>query len=135
MGATTSRRFIQAPDEYVHLSNQSTHPFRCRCRFEFCYICGTPWRRCRCELWDEDRLYRRAEVLAARAQPGPPPQEEVQRVAQYLRQRDTCDHEDDWDRLDGEHECENCLDVLSLFILICPHCGTRACVRCKYNRL
>ncbi|PLB52714.1 IBR domain protein [Aspergillus steynii IBT 23096] len=117
----------------VELKDGCNH-ITCRCRFEFCYICGTPWRRCRCELWDEERLVHRAQVLVGRDQPGPPPQAEVQRVARYLRQRESCDHEDDWTRLDGVYECEHCLEELPYFILLCPLCGIRACVRCKYNR-
>ncbi|KAI5066490.1 hypothetical protein GOP47_0019114, partial [Adiantum capillus-veneris] len=32
----------------------------CRCGYEFCYLCGEPWKNksqsCRCRLWDEDFL-------------------------------------------------------------------------------
>ncbi|MCJ1429816.1 hypothetical protein MMC29_007731 [Sticta canariensis] len=26
---------------------------RCRCGFEFCYLCGTHWRQCKCPLFPE----------------------------------------------------------------------------------
>jgi len=30
----------------------------CRCGAEFCYVCGTKWKECKCSLWDESKLYR-----------------------------------------------------------------------------
>lgn len=40
----------------------------CRCRAEFCYVCGEPWKTCRCEQWNEDRLYARAAQIFDRGQ-------------------------------------------------------------------
>ena len=33
---------------------------RCRCRAEFCYLCGKPWKTCDCKLWDEAQLVNNA---------------------------------------------------------------------------
>ncbi|KAF7117939.1 hypothetical protein CNMCM5793_007289 [Aspergillus hiratsukae] len=57
----------------------------CRCGAEFCYTCGTKWRQCRCELWDENRLVDRARYLVDRgrdpAQPAQPARpEQVQEM-------------------------------------------------------
>ncbi|KAJ7296795.1 hypothetical protein O6H91_Y098800 [Diphasiastrum complanatum] len=34
----------------------------CRCGYEFCYVCGAPWKNkeatCKCKLWDEHNLIR-----------------------------------------------------------------------------
>ncbi|KAL6820725.1 hypothetical protein V8C40DRAFT_251192 [Trichoderma camerunense] len=49
----------------------------CRCKAEFCYTCGKPWKTCGCELWSEDMLVSRnggvnraAAAPAQRAAPG-----------------------------------------------------------------
>ncbi|KAI1797699.1 hypothetical protein LXA43DRAFT_1088778 [Ganoderma leucocontextum] len=36
----------------------------CRCRFEFCYVCGAPWKICDCPQWHEERLRAAAEDAA-----------------------------------------------------------------------
>jgi len=48
---------------------------RCRCRFEFCYLCLAKWRTCKCELWDERNLVERPApaVAAAAGVPVQPP--------------------------------------------------------------
>ncbi|KAF6809185.1 IBR finger domain-containing protein [Colletotrichum sojae] len=32
----------------------------CRCRAEFCYLCGRKWKSCTCARWEEARLYARS---------------------------------------------------------------------------
>ncbi|KAM5538216.1 hypothetical protein V8D89_008103 [Ganoderma adspersum] len=36
----------------------------CRCRFEFCYVCGALWKTCGCPLWHQERLRAAAEDAA-----------------------------------------------------------------------
>ncbi|KAG6002304.1 hypothetical protein E4U21_003255 [Claviceps maximensis] len=33
----------------------------CRCKAEFCYICGVAWKNCNCERWDEARIIHQEE--------------------------------------------------------------------------
>ncbi|KAL8838195.1 MAG: hypothetical protein Q9170_002238 [Blastenia crenularia] len=35
----------------------------CICKAEFCYACGSPWKTCRCDNFDEDRLLNRDEAV------------------------------------------------------------------------
>lgn len=46
------RRMIELAEGCFHMT--------CRCGYEFCYLCGEPWKNkrqsCRCRLWDEDFL-------------------------------------------------------------------------------
>lgn len=46
------KRMIELAEGCYHMT--------CRCGYEFCYLCGEPWRNkrqsCRCRLWDEDFL-------------------------------------------------------------------------------
>ena len=32
---------------------------RCRCGYQFCYLCGGKWKTCTCENWQERRLLER----------------------------------------------------------------------------
>ncbi len=45
---------------------QGCYHMTCRCRAEFCYICSTPWKNCKCVQWDEVRLFQEARVRTAR---------------------------------------------------------------------
>lgn len=117
---------------------------RCRCRAEFCYVCGARWKTCTCAQWDEHRLIDRAQVVVDRdPQPflgGPAAAEqhraaELRAVVDQLRDRHECLHRGQWRRIGGRHQCEECFHTLPDFILECPRCRIRACVRCKRNRL
>ncbi|KAI0471978.1 hypothetical protein GGR56DRAFT_667713 [Xylariaceae sp. FL0804] len=45
---------------------QGCYHITCKCGNEFCYLCATPWKRCECRQWDEDRLHDRAEEVFLR---------------------------------------------------------------------
>ncbi|RAL02908.1 Rcat domain-containing protein [Aspergillus ibericus CBS 121593] len=109
---------------FVELGTGCNH-ITCRCRYEFCYVCGTKWKK----------LLLRAQHVAGRDQVEPPAPAEVQRVAQDLLERHKCDHESCWKRINRGQVCEECHEYLSAFILECRQCHLRACVRCKLNRL
>ncbi|CAI7657406.1 unnamed protein product [Penicillium glandicola] len=105
----------------------------CRCRYEFCYVCTTPWKKCECAHWDEARLQERAGLIAARNQPAPAPQA-VEEAAQFLIEQHDCYHDGVWKRLDISAECEECGDLMPDFILECRDCGLQACNSCRMHR-
>ncbi|OJJ99417.1 hypothetical protein ASPACDRAFT_1856976 [Aspergillus aculeatus ATCC 16872] len=70
--------------------------------YEFCYVCGSTWKLCTCAIWDETRLLLRARHVAGRDRADPPPEQEVQLVAQNLQEDHECDH-DNWKRVEGAH--------------------------------
>lgn len=115
----------------------------CRCRAQFCYVCGLQWKTCQCAQWDEARLYNRAaEIVDRDPQPLPragqlvaaPRARQVEQIAQRLRERHECDHRGTWRRLNESSRCEDCQMFLRRFILECRQCHLRSCVRCRYNR-
>ncbi|KAI0123952.1 IBR finger domain-containing protein [Xylariales sp. AK1849] len=128
----------------------------CRCGAQFCYNCGTRWKECQCDQWDERRLLERANQIDAtdHANVGEPldgqqraanpqadiPQEanlrddRVERLVQNLRRNHECDHEH-WMRRRGVHVCEECNDEMPIFIYECRQCQILACRRCRHNRL
>lgn len=112
---------------------------RCRCRHEFCYLCGQKWKRCMCPVFDERRLLQRAEHIADRPQDPAglvaPREERVQQIVRNLRERHECGHDGRWERIQGLAVCEHCEDTLEEYILECPQCLLRACNRCKLNRV
>ncbi|KAI5987408.1 hypothetical protein F5J12DRAFT_728428, partial [Pisolithus orientalis] len=48
--------------------NMGYYHMTCRCRTEFCYLYGAPWKVCRCPQWDECRLFAVAEQRVATRQ-------------------------------------------------------------------
>ncbi|KAH7391262.1 hypothetical protein BKA64DRAFT_626226 [Cadophora sp. MPI-SDFR-AT-0126] len=119
----------------IELKHGCNH-ITCACRSEWCYICGVAWKNCRCEIWEENRLLDRANEIAARnPQPnGPARQHQVAAIARAVIENHECDH-DDWERVDGEWECDECGDELPFFIWRCTQCDIDACTRCRYNVL
>ncbi|OJD10832.1 hypothetical protein AJ78_08260 [Emergomyces pasteurianus Ep9510] len=81
----------------------------CRCGAQFCYLCGTEWKRCQCEQWDDNRLLERGQQLAARERrpgDGPPGRAVVHRIVTQLREQHQCNHSGRWERINGRHQCE-----------------------------
>lgn len=112
----------------------------CRCRYEFCYVCASPWKNCRCPQWDEARLLATARQRVEQENAGRAPvaplvrQEEVRQMANILRDNHGCARHS-WRRRNGSANCEECGHWLRDFLLNCRHCHLMACVRCARNRL
>lgn len=105
----------------------------------FCYKCGEKWKTCTCVRFDPDRLLRRTEQVLDRdgivRETPAQRQLRVQRLAQVIQDRHNCSHPRyRWNRVNGQHQCEECHDTLREFILECGQCRLRACVRCRNNR-
>ncbi|GAO47924.1 hypothetical protein G7K_2120-t1 [Saitoella complicata NRRL Y-17804] len=109
----------------------------CRCRAEWCYLCGEKWKRCTCPQWDERYLYRRAALQVDRQAPVLPAlvrERRVQTVAAALREDHECAH-DSWRLRQGGGACDHCGDHLPRYLLRCEGCQILACVPCQRNRL
>ncbi|KAL2871417.1 E3 ubiquitin-protein ligase [Aspergillus lucknowensis] len=115
----------------------------CKCRAEFCYLCGLGWKTCSCERWNEQRLVERAqEVVDREANQALPPGDRDLRVARMqedLRDNHECEHPGRFERIFGtgrrRFECEICGDQHRKYILQCRRCHIHACEDCRRNRL
>jgi len=111
----------------------------CLCGAQFCYSCGLRWKTCRCDQWNEVRLYARAAAIVNRDAGAPRlgarrRERLVQQEMQNQRRNHACeDH--DWTFRRGAHRCEECRCRLPEFIFECRGCRIMVCRRCRYNRL
>ncbi|KAI1661645.1 IBR finger domain-containing protein [Daldinia decipiens] len=121
----------------IELSDGCYH-MTCKCRSEFCYLCGTPWKNCDCRHWDEYRIrYRAGEIY--RRDHRTNEQFDIQdvdigRIVTDLRENHECGHSS-WRYRSGNYRCEECRDTLPSYIFECCQCNIMACRRCRYNRL
>ncbi|KAH7259584.1 uncharacterized protein BKA55DRAFT_592299 [Fusarium redolens] len=117
---TESQRVVRLAEEHVwrrceqcknmvELTHGCFH-VPCRCKYQFCYLCGKQWKTCDCPHWDEHRLMMRAGEIAAAP-------------AQLARPNEPigCRHRDVFDRVDGEHVCDD-------------YCDLEVCHDCLYTR-
>ncbi|KUJ24183.1 uncharacterized protein LY89DRAFT_634121 [Mollisia scopiformis] len=100
----------------------------CRCKAEWCYVCGATWKRCQCPQWQEAMLLERAARAAGNAEgqlPQAPAVVPAQLVApapapvvpvpaqiatarhHVLARHHDCDH-DNWVKEWGESSCDEC---------------------------
>ena len=93
----------------------------CRCRTQFCYLCAVPWKGCTCPQWDDDRLLETAQRRVEQEMRAPVPEpvyhERVRQMANVLRSRHDCDRHR-WSNRRGPAECEECHDIMPLFIKV-----------------
>ncbi|KAL8941438.1 MAG: hypothetical protein Q9216_002243 [Gyalolechia sp. 2 TL-2023] len=92
----------------------------CQCGAEFCYECGTPWKNCICEIFNDDRLLERAEHIVDRDGVADRQIREAQilEALRNVRHNHACRH----DRLywtevrEGNLNCEDCGERQRLFV-------------------
>ncbi|RAL06902.1 uncharacterized protein BO97DRAFT_447229 [Aspergillus homomorphus CBS 101889] len=115
----------------------------CKCRAEFCYVCGAKWKTCACDRWDEERLVARAEEVVDREAVAPLPRPErhlrVVQMQEHLRRNHECEHSRRFERIEGGgrrgFECEVCQTRHKKYILQCRRCHLRVCEHCRRNRI
>ncbi|KAL2816425.1 hypothetical protein BDW59DRAFT_177361 [Aspergillus cavernicola] len=115
----------------------------CKCRAEFCYVCGETWKTCSCERWNEQRLVERAQEVVDREaiQPLPPADRQlrVEQMLEDLRENHECEHPGRFERVfgtsRGHFECEICGDRHRKYILACRRCHVQVCEDCRRNRI
>ncbi|KAE8391180.1 hypothetical protein BDV23DRAFT_171774 [Aspergillus alliaceus] len=110
---------------------------RCKCKAEFCYLCGARWKVCSCRLWDEARLRPAAFVDRNLNLPIPQPWPEPQ---QEYRRENVCRHpgRGRFRRVDGVgygFVCNRCGARHWKFILECRLCQIRVCQNCRLRIL
>lgn len=94
--------------------------FRCRCKHQFCYLCGRKWKRCSCPQWDEDYLTRPLPAAAPPAPARAPPRasEPAPEDCRY-----------NWaTRRPGY--CQDCGADWYPWVLRCSDCAFTSCRRC-----
>lgn len=117
---------------------------RCFCKTEFCFLCSTPWKHCKCPQWVEARLLFRAERVVARTDEDP--RVVQQRIGELGA---TCQHDDLYKHylpepnFDAEGDavprpdqiCDECGDDMWYFMYVGCGCGLQICRACLYHRL
>lgn len=103
---------------------QGCYHMTCRCRAQFCYLCASPWKTCRCDQWDENHLVNAAEQqvnnqFGRRARMEQPMvfQERVRERAADLRHDHFCAHTN-WAYRYGGGRCGECNYNLPTYLLV-----------------
>ncbi|KAI1762570.1 hypothetical protein GGR53DRAFT_415339 [Hypoxylon sp. FL1150] len=106
----------------------------CPCGVKFCYMCAAVWRTCTCPMWDESRLLDRAVEINDRENH---PEGQGQRFRQIMNDllwNHECTHEY-WYSRGGAGSCEECGDIMPLYLFECQQCLLRLCRDCRYHRI
>jgi E3 ubiquitin-protein ligase RNF144 len=110
---TKCRNMVELSSGCFHMTYVSEHRIdnalvtyngRCRCKHEFCYLCGAQWKRCACPKSDDNYRYR------------PTP-----RAGDY--------HVCDFRRVNGQ-VCDGCGAAHLRFVMRCDGCQTANCWPC-----
>ena len=115
----------------------------CRCKFEFCYVCGEKWKTCLCEVTDQDRLLLEQEGLVPRNIVG---EQRARAVAERMREanavinaEENCLHRrvrrtDDYAFRRNKPKCRQCSRRLNQFGYVCDGCSMKMCIACHLHR-
>ncbi|KAF2866427.1 hypothetical protein BDV95DRAFT_631857 [Massariosphaeria phaeospora] len=115
----------------------------CRCKAQFCYVCGVQWKNCQCPEADARRIEERAEDIVDREAPANLPhaerQQRVRQIQHDLEENHECEHPGKFQRVfDGPRRgfrCEMCDARHWKYILRCRHCYLSVCEECRRNRI
>ncbi|EME42772.1 hypothetical protein DOTSEDRAFT_176057 [Dothistroma septosporum NZE10] len=126
----------------VQLRSGCNH-MTCRCKTEFCYVCGARWKNCPCDQADEGRMIERAEEVVDRDAEAELPRAERNRrvrvVHAGLQDNHECEHPGRFQRMFGGgrrgFQCEMCDVRHWKYILQCRHCYINVCEDCRRNRI
>ncbi|KAK4623704.1 hypothetical protein CLAFUW4_05504 [Fulvia fulva] len=125
----------------------------CPCKHEFCYLCATTWKECKCDLWEEERLLERARIITERERLGRATQgrrnargrwipvqapdgapRDIAGMAARFRQHAECAHGNMHMYVPGSYECDDCHHVLDRYIHRCDQCRVSLCTWCCMHR-
>jgi len=130
----------------VELVSGCNHITCSNCKSEFCYRCGSAWKKNKCSMgcavWEEANLLERGEerVRAREIERGREfrPAERQQFVARAMRAavaNEDCWHE--WEKRNGyQGECERCGYELYAYGMVCAGgCGSTVCYTCAQHHI
>jgi hypothetical protein len=94
----------------------------CKPRAEWCYVCRAKWKTCPCPVADMQNLTQCLQHGASQQQPIPQsplrsaaaPPVQIQTGSPFQ----SCQH-DDWDKVAGQHKCEKCTNMLTIYVNEC----------------
>ncbi|CAG8573640.1 8955_t:CDS:2 [Acaulospora morrowiae] len=110
---------------FVELTIGCNH-ITCICSYQFCYLCGTEWKKCNCPQWNEHRLTHEAPVRTQVAE---------QNLRDQRNLRNRCQHNWVNFRMGHAEPCGNCSWNMVWYAYECDRCLWRVCSRCRLNRI
>lgn len=125
--------------------NQHTvaHIYRCKCKAEFCYMCGLRWHTCSCGDWEDEHLNARANEVVEREAAIPLVGRALERrfyqVREELQNNHECGHSRHFERIFNSSRrglrCDLCDARHWKYILRCRYCHLDVCEECRKNRI
>ncbi|KAF1820694.1 uncharacterized protein K489DRAFT_342636 [Dissoconium aciculare CBS 342.82] len=127
---------------FVELRSGCYH-MTCRCKAEFCYLCGVTWPGCNCVRADEGRIEERAaEIVDRDAEHVIAPARRarmINQVRDHLLEHHECTHSRHFERITTfrrrGYQCEICDARHWNYILQCRRCYMNVCEDCRRHRV
>lgn len=111
---------------------------RCLCGNEFCYVCGSRWKTCRCDPADMNRIEERtddarSQVAPAIARNAEPMDTDSEVSDDFAVNPAACDHSGDFETIQfarNRFRCEECEEHQMNYISRCTRCQRNFCRTC-----